>query len=279
MSGYVEVAAHPQVLFGDIFTSSWLHDVFLREDAIALGRFTAKASPVAYQPIPLEARRPNQDLLLAHGRPCQAVVLADDCEIESIILRKDQSGRLLFAAVGPWPEDSDEVERVLASEAFFRHPLRPAAGYPGGVVDLRRLFMIDARAIDAAQRVAGLDEPGRSRLEQRWAAFAGRRGPMAHLRGAEKMARVLDAKGDPGRLSELTGGVATPTDSVRDASLSVARAFARAWELEGEFISGADLAQEMGSDGRHLARDLALNLRELVQLADEAAARLEDVAA
>lgn len=279
MSVYIAPADRPDILFGDVFSALWFHDVFLREDATPLGPTSGKGGTQQYIAVPPALSRASRDLLLAHGRPCQAVVLSDDCEIESILVRKKGQGRLLFAAIMPWTEEPARAESNLHSGAFYRHPLAPGPGYSGGLVEMRRLFMVDGRAVSGGGRIACLGDEPRARLEHRWAAFAGRRGPIAHLRGAEKVAKIIDAAGDATRLDALDHGIAQPAQAARDASLPVAHALSQAWELEGRFVNGADDAHEKVSDGRDLAGELARSLRELSRLAEEAAARLELVLA
>lgn len=278
MSGYVAVSERDHILFGDVFSAGWMHDVFLREDAIALGPFTRGGGVTCYAPVDPAKRRQSQELILAHGRPAQAVILSDDCEIESVLVRRGR-GRVLFAAVGPWPEDGAAAEDLMRTTAFYRHPLRPDGAYAGGVVDLRRLFMVDARAISASDRDVCLGEGLRARLEQRWAAFAGRRGPLAHLSGAQKLARVIEAAGDSDRLESLNEGTAAVDPATVEASRATAVALSHAWELEGALVNGADLAHEEVSDGSELVSDMASRLRELAELAGTAAALLDGLKA
>lgn len=270
------IADRREILFGDIFSSTWINDVFLQDDAIALGPFTGKGGATCYAPIPPAVRRPNQELVLAHGRPAQAVILSDDCEIESAMERRG-AGRLLFAAVGPWPKDVDEAERVRRTSAYFRHPLPPEPPYPGGVVDLRRLFMVDARAVSAPDREACPGEELRARLEQRWAAFASRRGPLAHLSGAQKLARMLEAKGDTRRLEGLEQGTLRVERATLEASRALAVALSHAWELEGSFINRADRAHELCADGTELTGEVVSDLHRLAELAVTATTLLEAV--
>ena len=79
--------------------------------------------------------------LFAHGLQRQAILLADDCEAESIAGRKG-AGRLVFAAIEPLSVSPTEQDRQLATTAFrqFPLPLQEGFTYPGGIVHFQQLF-------------------------------------------------------------------------------------------------------------------------------------------
>jgi hypothetical protein len=261
------------VLFGDVFTSEWLHDAVIHQDAIGLAPITlSRSQGRGYAPmIPGAPFKTDKDFMLAHGRSCRAVLLSDDCEIETCLVRKDGNSRLVFAAVAPWPDDPEQAQRVLERTTFRRHALQPADGFEGGVVDLVRLFAVSGRALDAGGRVVSLETDARAALEQRWAAFATRRGPLAAADNATKLAHLLDADGDAEKLESLHKGNSLPDEAAQDVAFAVQKALTQAWRTEGEVMQAIADAHEQRGAGRHEAAALEAELRSLAEMAVAAA--------
>jgi hypothetical protein len=277
---YRPPASKTPLLFGDIFSPDWLYDAAINKDAVRLGEFNARGGMRAYQPLPAEGASPgNKDFILAHGERCRAVILADDCEIETCLVRRGGRGRLLFAAITPWPTDPNEVEQVQNGTTFRRHPLEPGEHFDGGVVELGRLFAVNGRALTSlgsTDRVACMANEARAALEQRWAAFATRRGPLAAVDNATKLAHLLDAGDDPARIDQLVAGNAAPGGSTLETAKSVARAFTQAWKTEGEVMQGIADAHEARQSGHGEVAELEDALRALADMASAAADALQD---
>ena len=141
------------VRFGHIFDTPQLIATYLRADAVELGTadLPATLAPkvgkrlsvvLPEEPLrlygPLLRKREQEDFVLAHGKRERAVLLTDNCTISTIFgYDRDKprgTGSLMFA---PVRDEPDQIAKVAASRPFN-------AG--GGVVDVRRVFMVDARA-------------------------------------------------------------------------------------------------------------------------------------
>jgi hypothetical protein len=271
---YSVPATGTPLLFGDIFSPDWLFDAVVNRDAVRLGEINMRGGMRGYAPLKADGPKTDKDFILAHGDACRAVLLADDCEIESCLVRKGGRGRLLFAALSRWPDDADEAENARRMTTFRRHPLEPGENFDGGIVELYRLFAVNGRALTSlatGDRVVALSDSARARLEQRWAAFATRRGPLAALDNATKLAHLLDACDDAARLECLARGEAVPTDEPAETAKSVARTFTQAWKAEGEIMQGIADAHEAKKAGHDEVAELEDALRTLAGLASEAA--------
>jgi hypothetical protein len=268
--------------FGDVLSAAWLFDTVVNDDAVGLTETNLRRGALGYVPLPAGAARTgDKDFVLTHGQPCRAVLLADDCEIETCLVRKGGRGRLLFAVLSPWPTDPAEAARASALMSFRRHPLEPKAGFDGGVVELNRLFAVNGRALTdlgAEHRIARLGASVRARLEQRWAAFATRRGPLAARDNATKLAHLLDAGDDAERMDALAAGGA-PADQTIEVAKSVTLAFSQAWKAEGEVMQGIADAHEARRAGRAEVSELEQALRSLAAMAASAADALHDASA
>lgn len=258
------------LLFGDIFSPDWLFDAVVNSDAVRLGEVNLRGGMRGYAPLKTNGPTTDKDFILAHGASCRAVLLADDCEIETCLVRRKGRGRLLFAALSAWPDDTDEAERIRRVTTFRRHPLEPGEHFDGGIVELNRLFAVNGRALsdlDGGDRIVALSDAARAGLEQRWAAFATRRGPLAALDSATKLAHLLDAGDDAKRLQLLARGEATPTEDSIETAKAVARTFAQAWKAEGETMHGIADAHEATRAGHDEVSQLEEALRALADRA------------
>jgi hypothetical protein len=260
------------ILFGDIFSSDWLVDAFVAQDAVALRQVQMKGGLTGYAPVTPDKSHPSNPFVLAHGVNCQAILLSDDCEIESCLVRRSGRGRLMFAAVTPWPEDSAAAAEALQMTTFRRHPLMPADGFIGGIAELVRLFAVAGAALSGKPgRVLALDAHERARLEQRWAAFATRRGPLAAVDNATKLAHVLDARGNPGKIEFLASGDAIPSGKAVGAAEAVAKALVQGWRTEGEVMERVAEAHEARREATDEISNLEHELRQLSDFASQAA--------
>lgn len=279
MSAYAIPASGAPLLFGDIFSPDWLHDAVVNNDAVRLGEVNMRGGIRGYAPLKAgERATAEKDFILAHGEACRAVLLADDCEIETCLVRRSGRGRLLFAALSPWPEDEEEAKRAPHLTTFRRHPLAPGAHFDGGIVELNRLFAVSGRALinlGGGDRIVSMAELARAGLEQRWAAFATRRGPLAARDNATKLARLLDAGDDAQRLELFIAAKAIPEGVPVEVAKSVTRTFAQAWKAEGEVMQGIADAHEAKRAGSAEIAQLEAALRTLAYLASTAADALQ----
>jgi hypothetical protein len=267
------------VLFGDVFSSEWLFDAVLSRDAVPLREVNLRGGARGYAPVTACGPSTSGDLLLAHGNSCRAILISDDFEVETCLIRREGRGRLVFAAVAPWPEDHASADKAMRMTTFRRHPLEPADGFAGGIVEFFRLFAVTGTALlDKRNRVVALNEDARARLEQRWAAFATRRGPLAAADNATKLAHVLDARGATERFTLLLEGDALPTERVQDAAKAVARTFVQAWRTEGEIMQKIADAHEARTAGAEAISALAGELQTLSGFAAEATELLQRAA-
>lgn len=273
---YRTPSSEEPLLFGDVCSSEWLFDAVIREDAMPLREIElARGRGRGFAPVSAEGPQTEKDFLLAHGRSCRAILVSDDCEIETCLVRREGKSRLLFAAVSPWPPNEAGAEKAARMKTFRRHPLEPADGFEGGIAELFRLFAVSGEALLKTEgRVVGLEDDARALLEQRWAAFATRRGPLVAVDNATKLAHVLDANGDSERFEVLVGGDVVPSEPVQEIAKSVARAFTQAWRTEGEIMQKIADAHENRSGGESEVALLEAEMRNLGELAIEAADQL-----
>ncbi|MCP9490678.1 MAG: hypothetical protein MSC31_12480 [Solirubrobacteraceae bacterium MAG38_C4-C5] len=291
--------ADPQadVVFGDIFETGFLRDIFVREDGVLMGggplpptlapKVGAWMSTKLEQgPIDLYSPafppKPETRYALAHAsfRPDEdtyrAILISDSCLTATALAqgrhKRSVGGRLLFAPLtvveeGKWHE-------LVATEDFERFPLPADNRLPAfSVAEFANCFMVDARDVKkyAASRVASLTEPLVEELEVHWNAYATRRGPRAYGRNTLKLASLLSGGGQPGENQER-------------AADAVAAALDLALLLEGSDLEDVSDAEEavrlVGGDAAALTPPLVDriidHLRELAELASEAA---EEIAA
>lgn len=275
-----------EIAFGDVFLRDVLfHDAFLADDAAQLGsylivpqnapRFAAGIEKRLNRPvsIPEEGiwiyspgipRTGRENFLLAHGLSTHAVVISDDCDIEEAFGREgaEPRGRLLFAAVAE--SKKEQIEEVQRREPFNRFALPGNDQWQGGIVDLKRLFMVDVRAIPTAPeaRAVRLGEELSTALAVTWAAYATRRGPLAAAKNADKLVRLL---GERGVGNEEAVKIAT----------AVAEAVAAAWTFEVDGLDAAAVVLDEGGDLSGAEVRLVDTLNAVAAAASAAAAALE----
>ena len=280
------IDAGPDVLFGDIFEAQYLFDVHLQGDAtrLARGAFPRRAPLTGtFFAEPQENLALNTDVVVAHGRsgqekegrehkgtydrPGQALLVSDDCHIPTAYGdRPDRSGargRLMFAPIVP--VDEDELRAVAEGSSYSRFAL-PAAGRISqpSVAELKRVFQVNARAVDPEDRIGALDDDSRQQLEKRWAAFACRRGPLVSNENASKLARLM-------------AGSAEPSEPQVTAVTTLWQTLDLGWDIEGRIMRRASDALEQEHPARPVVEEVVDGLRGLVELAGLAADRLEGV--
>jgi hypothetical protein len=269
-----------EIKFGDIFEADYLFDVFVRADSAAIPGYPAPAKlaeamgrKVVGQPLPPEPfdlhspafpPRSGQDFVRAHGSKRRAVILNDNCVIATAFGYDDRktakrAGRLIFAPIAD--ATKKEIDDLTKQSGYGRFPLEPAGFFAGGVVELRRAFMVDLRAIEPKQRIARPDPDLAELLEVRWSAYSARRGPDVFNTNAHKLKSVLARPDEPGVAEE-------------EAAARVAEALSIAWRLEGGPLEAAAEAWDKGHDAEPAISALVDDLRELEQAAAAAAAAL-----
>jgi hypothetical protein len=259
--------------FGDVFSAEWMFDIHLRGDAVPLKPFecrTGRNRPptIGYQ---AAAPSPKRDLVLSHGKQRRAILLSENCVIESVLVRR-AAGRLVFASVEPWTANDAEAEFL----SFRRHPLPPGELFEGGVVNLENLFAVGHDALDAdgEPRVARLDGDAALDLEIRWNAYAARRGPLAHLERAGKLAMLLTADGDSTLLRKMqdrTDGAQPEPESLDlTAANLLAETLTVAWFLEGGLLNDVSEAVERGESPDATRDAILTELANLLRLGEQA---------
>lgn len=237
------------VSFGDIFEADFLHDVFLKSDAVQMGtRDVVKkyGGGLSYGP----TFERNREFVLGRGAPYRALLLADNCLVDRILAqgRDDRrpQGRLLFAPI---------VEAAPGGEIrdFGRFQLAELPGrLPPSIVELRRCFMVDGPDVleNRERRVARLGDKAAVDLEVRWNAYATRRGPLANSRNAEKVA-------------DLAAHAAGEQQPDQELGYSIAAALEASWKVEGDSLEQIADAHAEGRPGTEEMKGLEATLREL----------------
>jgi hypothetical protein len=213
-------------------------------------------------------RPQTTDFLLAHGIACPAVLLTAACSIDDALgvdRNHDKQGRLLFGAIRL--AEKAAIDAVEQTEPYDRFPLPADARFHGGILDLRRLFMVDVRDVSEkpVDRVASLTDEAALQLAVRWAAYANRRGPLVAARNAESLAKLL-------------AGSDSPPPAYLDEAQRLAQVVGSTWELEAALEGTEDLA-ESGENPAAFIEALIGNLDQLTQLARQASDGLRDLPA
>jgi hypothetical protein len=267
--------------FGDICQANFLHDIHVRADARTMGTDVATAAfakkkwnvdqEVRYY-IPEAAPKQGENFVLAHGAQASAVVLADDCAVETALGRDGdgpQKRRILFA---PIVKITAEEASDLVEGNFGRFPLPADSQVPDDyAVDLRRCFMVDARDVTDALtaggfRVRSLDDEARSGLSERWSAYAVRRGPLVAEDSADKFAGHL---ADTGHADD---------DQAEDIANKLVEVVATAWVYEGEAVERAGNTATDHLDTDEVIERLIADLEAVQKAAGTAIDALKSIA-
>ncbi|MDQ6884229.1 MAG: hypothetical protein M3077_08355 [Candidatus Dormibacteraeota bacterium] len=178
---------------------------------------------------------------------------------------RDKRGRLLFGAIRL--AEKAAIDAIEETEPYDRFPLPADVRFEGGILDLRRLFMVDVRDVseDPADRVASLTDETALQLAVRWAAYANRRGPLVALRNAEKLAKLL-------------AGSDSPSAAYLGAAQRLAEVVGSNWELEAALEEVENLL-DSGEDPRVFIEALIANLDQLTHLAGQASEGLRGLPA
>jgi hypothetical protein len=256
---YVEPAK--DVSFGDIFEAEFLHDVFLRADAVQMGTRDIVKQHGGGLMYAASFER-NKDFVLGRGAPYRAVLIADNCLVDRILaqgaVEHRPQGRLLFA-----PLIEGAVDGSIKDFGRFPLPEWPDR-LPSCIAELRRCFMVDAPAVleHRDDRLGSLSAAAAAELEVRWNAYAARRGPLANARNAEKAAELV---------ARSEGDAAEPD---RELAQLIASALVAGWRLEGESMERVADAYADERSGVNELEELEGALRELGERSLQAADRL-----
>lgn len=282
--------------FGDVIEADWLFDVYLRPDAVSLHpevddvtgrvvRFTVRGAP------PRKEQPPQKDAIavaadfsepwaLAFGNNRLAIVLTDDCELETIYGRdvpgeggpRKPRGRVLMAAIrAAGPEEVAGVRPGNASA--FALPASEGPAFPGAIVELGRSFTVGVKSLlehPDYRKVVSLDDEAKISLAQRWSAYATRHGPLVALAVGAVAGKLLEADGDPDRVAALRPVAAAPSGDWAVLAGAVASALTSAWHLEGPL---GDRLLEEWEAGDPIGDDLAtlVTLLATIRAASDAA--------
>lgn len=271
--------------FGDVLEADWLFDLYLRHDAIALEP-RPKGGSVVYVPrvtVPRRGREPGKDVIASHaefgdaalgfGSPRRAIILTDDCEMESLQGRHERGrprGRVVLAAVRPAP--AAEIGDVRPGNfGLFALPPYEGLGFDGGIVELQRAFSVYLPSLLGSEtrptRLVALDAEGQGQLAIRWCAHATRHGPMVAQDGASKLAGIMSASGRGDVLADIKERRREPREEHLASAERLSATLSQAWAIEGRVLDQVSDAWERGdlSDGSRtvvveqlqLLRDLA----------------------
>lgn len=241
--------------FGDVIEAPWLFDLYLREDAGALVPQTINGRQALVKlPEPPEADREGRkdgvlaasdyrDFAFGHGNSRRAIILTDDCEMESLQGRGRGAtrGRVAMAAIR---DATDAEARAVPSLKYGLFGLPAHEGFPPGIVVLEAAFAVHITALANDQgtrtysRLISLDADGQRELSERWCAHATRHGPLVARREAEKFASLLMANGD----GEIASRLEDPQDELvpnpeyQAAAAAIVATAKAVWRLEGSVL-------------------------------------------
>lgn len=232
--------------FGDVVSADWMFDLYLRHDAVALKYEDQRGRRVWLRNVAPNAERPpGKDGVLSHadealgsGNPRQAIILTDDCEMETFHERRTSSGRILFAAIRP--ATPAEIVDAQASSTYRRFVLPPDATieFAGGIVELQRIFSVSLPSLTTDPlvhtRLVGLDPEAQADLSQYVCAHVTRHGPLVAAKESAKLAMLLSANGDADVIADFkkAGSTRAPDTAHAEIATALTQALFEAWALE-----------------------------------------------
>lgn len=242
--------------FGDVISADWLFDLYLRHDAVALKWEDQRARRIWFEnQAPPAERAAGKDAVLSHadevvgsGNPRLAIVLTDDCEMETFAERRTSAGRVLFGAIRS--ASAADIAAAQASDAYrrFALPPDPAMGFAGGIVELQRIFSVSLPSLITTPlehtRIVGLDAEAQTDLAQYICAHVTRHGPLIAAKESTKLAMMLSANGDPAVVADFkkAGSTRAPEAAHAEIATGLTAALFQAWALEHgplNFVSDA----------------------------------------
>lgn len=269
--------------FGDVCSAEFLHDVVVRQDSRALRReaqianaFWRKRVPDVPDEFPAflatGESRVGEDYVLAHGAPHDAVVLSDDCVVESALGRDGTGprGRVLMAPVTRPDEHELEAHERAPSLGTCVLPADERLGEVQ-LVHLRRCFMVRAGdfadGLSAGMVTYRLTDAYRRRLAVQWTAYAARRGPLIAQDNARKLAELI---------AQQTGW---PIERAGATALAVGAPVIASWVFEGAALERAGAtwdARRSGAGGKNPGDD-GSELRDFPKVVTELREQLTEL--
>ena len=274
--------------FGDVLEAPWLFDLYLREDSRAVGPTTIEGKNVLVRMEEPEERGNRKDIVAAstdpefaigHGNSRRAIILTDDCEMESLQGRGhgSPSGRILMAAIR---DATDEAAKTVPRLKFsqFSLPAHDEAGFLAGLVVFENVFAVHISALvnkqpeRAYRRMISLDHVGQRDLSRKWCAHGTRHGPIVVEAEARKFAKLLEANGDTAVAALLDStDEATriePADEHQKVVVAIVAASTAMWQLEGPVLDRVAADWDDRKTSEDVQRRIVSALRSLRQAAD-----------
>jgi hypothetical protein len=280
--------------FGDVVEAPWLLALYLAADAKLIQKQrtiqeNGREKTLVYL-VELDEGRavpdaPDKDLVQAHADidpPSDAVagharntlrramILTDTCEI-------NKTNRICLAPVLPLPTDTVQLGNVFRNRGFSRLGVRPAhePGNLGFRVDFTQIFSISSDALDrttTALRVSSVEVS--QFILRRWCAHVTRHGPRVTADGVRKLAKLMEANGDPAEIERLKGIDAKPQKQFSDAVDPLEKLLGLAWVLEGLGLDQVTEAFEKKDGPQAVVAALIESLRLMEEAAHDATVRL-----
>lgn len=273
--------------------ADWLYDLYLRHDAVALEP-RDKGGGVVYIPraiAPRHEQEPGKDVIASHaefsdaalgfGSSRRAIILTDDCEMESLQGRGQGGkprGRIVLAAVRRVA--ADEINAVRRGNfGLFALPPDDALDFDGGIVELQRAFSVYLPSLlgDARPKtLVSLDAEAQGQLAIRWCAHATRHGPMIAHDGAGKLAGIMSAAGRSHVLTDIRERRKEPARTHLASAERLVATLAQAWAIEGRVLDEVSDAWERGDPSDSSRAVVLAQLERLRDLVDSTIVALRD---
>jgi hypothetical protein len=160
-----------------------------------------------------------------------------------------------------------------------------ALDFKPGIVEFERAFAIYYGSITGESaltggdpkftRLASLNENGKSRLAEAWAAHVVRHGPLVANDGTRKYSSQLTVERDPTTREDLLRKRRLPDREDLDIGEAVAATLAAAWELEGAGLDEVSLEWETNTSPERSHAIIVEGLRTIQNAATVALALIE----
>ena len=274
----------PLYRFGDIVEAPWLVALYLRDDARRIQRIGPDRSggekmvlmPLG-EPLP-DNERNNlvlahvEDLVAAHGLTRRGMILSDDCEIAT--RQREGRGRIRLAAVADLPTEPAQLNDVLTNVGAFDRMVVRETLEPNGMgfkIDFPMTFSLaapDLQKTTVALRPASAAV--RMTILAWWCAQSTRHGPKVAEDGVEKLAKLIEANGDPSEIKRLRQRREHPAGAFKQATDPLLEMLALAWSLEGPLLDRVSDDLEAGASPESVVGDLLPLVERIAEQADKA---------
>jgi hypothetical protein len=227
--------------FGDVCAAPFLADIRVSSDTLRVFRVADKEQLLGFPAYRESTRKPNRLVVTVGDVMDRAIMLSDDCAIETALGRGQAraKGRIWFAPLRELVTEGEVKEVENVPSAYGRLLLRPDNdSQTHWVVELQRAFPADAtsvrKALEGGGRgflLHGLAREVADDLRARWAAVSTRCGPFVARDNANHIIDRLEAR-----------GVGTAeAENAADALVAVAAA---SWVFEGSSLEAAGALRE-----------------------------------